>query len=255
MLRLGRDLAARVERRMFLEGLDTAEALLDLCLGNYAEARKKAVRAATTLEDRGCREPSWIPALPIAIEAAAISGSRDEARGLLDRLDQQAEMLESRWAQAAAQRGRSTLLGVEGDSHEALRFAISSAEAFEQLSLPTEAGWSALVAGRLARRAGERSLAREWLQRAIDHLEPRGCAGFASQAREEMSRLSGRRVAASELTDAERHVAGLAATGMTNPEIAAAAFLSVKTVEAHLSRVYRKLGVRSRAELAARWDN
>jgi DNA-binding CsgD family transcriptional regulator len=254
MVRLGRDVAARVERRMFLEGLDTAEALLDLGLGRFADAREKAMRAASTLEDRGCREPSWIPALPIAIEAAAISGSHADAELMLDRLQRQAEMLDSRWARAAAQRGRATLLGVEGDAREGLAVAISSAEAFEQLTLPTEAGWSALVAGRLARRAGERTLAREWLQRSIDLLEPRGCAGFVAQARNELTRLSGRRASQDDLTDAERHVAELAATGMSNSEIAAAAFLSVKTVEAHLSRVYRKLGVRSRAELAARWE-
>jgi DNA-binding CsgD family transcriptional regulator len=254
MLRLGRELAAHVDRRMFLEGLDTAEALLDLGLGRYADAREKAMRAASILEDRGCREPSWIPALPIAIEAAAISGSHEDARGLLERLDQQAKRLDSRWARAAAQRARATLLGVEGEAREGLASAGASADAFDALALPTEAGWSALVAGRLARRAGERSLAREWLQRSIDLLEPRGCAGFVAQARDELHRLSGRRVGENDLTEAERRVAELAATGMTNTEIAAAAFLSVKTVEAHLSRVYRKLGVRSRVELAARWD-
>jgi DNA-binding CsgD family transcriptional regulator len=254
MVRLGRDLVDKVERRMFMEGLDTAEALLDLSLGRCAEARDKAIRAADSLDDRGCHEPSWMPALPIAVEAAAITGRRNDAERLLQRLERQAEMLDSRWARAAAQRGRGLLLGADGDARGGLALAVSSTTAFDELGLPTEVGRSALAAGRLARRAGERTAAREWLERAIELLESRGCLGFAAQAREELSRIGGRHVADGDLTDAERRVAELAAEGRTNPEIAAAAFLSVKTVEAHLSRVYRKLGVRSRAELAARWN-
>jgi DNA-binding CsgD family transcriptional regulator len=254
MVRLGRTQAEKVDRRMFMVGLDTAEALLDLSLGRHADARDKAIRAADTLDERGCNEPSWMPALPIAIEAAVITGSRDDAERLLERLERQAEMPDSRWARAAAQRGRALLLGADGDARGGLVLAALSAAAFDELGLPTEAGRSALAAGRLARRAGERTVAREWLERAVDLLEPRGCAGFVAQAREEMSRLGGRHVSEGDLTEAERRVAALAAAGRTNPEIAAAAFLSVKTVEAHLSRVYRKLGVRSRAELAAQWN-
>ena len=69
-------------------------------------------------------------------------------------------------------------------------------------------------------------------------------------ARAELERVGLRR-AAQELTETELRVAELAATGMTNREIAAQAFISSKTVEANLARVYRKLGIRSRAELGA----
>jgi DNA-binding CsgD family transcriptional regulator len=253
-LRVGRAYSDEVGDSMYPPAFDTAEALLALGMGNFAEARDRAVATADALEGRGWNEPSIFPVLPIAIEAAAITGRRDDAERLLQRLEGQAEMLDSRWARAAAQRGRGLLLGADGDARGGLALAVSSTTAFDELGLPTEVGRSALAAGRLARRAGERTAAREWLERAIELLESRGCRGFAAQAREELSRIGGRHVADGDLTDAERRVAELAAEGRTNPEIAAAAFLSVKTVEAHLSRVYRKLGVRSRAELAARWN-
>ncbi len=239
--------------RLFVVALDTAEALLELGLGRFVDARDRAQAAADVLEGRCWHEPSWIPALSVAIEASAITGSRCDAERLLARLDQHALTLESRWARAAAQRGRALLLGADGQASAGLALAIRSAELFGDIGLPAEAGRSALAAGKLARRAGERRHARDWLQRAIDLLEPRGCRGFASQAHEEMGSLGVRRAEPGDLTDAERRVAALAAAGRTNPEIAAEVYLSAKTVEAHLSRVYRKLGVRSRAELASRW--
>ncbi|HXF97830.1 MAG TPA: helix-turn-helix transcriptional regulator, partial [Gaiellaceae bacterium] len=72
------------------------------------------------------------------------------------------------------------------------------------------------------------------------------------RAREELARVSGRRPSASALTESEERVARLAAQGLSNKEIAAALFVTVHTVEAHLVRVYRKLGIRSRGELGAR---
>lgn len=253
--RWGRELAEELEDAMFRLGMDIADALLDLGMGRLQEAREASIRAADVLQSRDWNEPSMFPVLPIAIEASALTGSLDEAGRLLRRLEEHAESLNSRWARAGAMRGRGLLLGASGDARGGLALAVSSVEAFDGLDLPAESARSALAAGRLARRAGERTLAREWLERAVELLEPRGCVGFLAQARDEMSRLGGRQVNDSTLTEAEYRVAELAAEGLTNPEIAAAAYLSVKTVEAHLSRVYRKLGVRSRSELAARWEN
>jgi DNA-binding CsgD family transcriptional regulator len=81
---------------------------------------------------------------------------------------------------------------------------------------------------------------------------PPGAALWAKRAREELGRVGVRPRAPQHLTAAERRVAELAASGLTNQEIAAAAFMSRKTVEANLTRVYRKLGIRSRAELGVR---
>ena len=75
---------------------------------------------------------------------------------------------------------------------------------------------------------------------------------WAERARAELDVVGPRRRARDELTATERRVAELAAAGITNREIARAVFMSEKTVEAHIARVYRKLGIHSRAELGAR---
>lgn len=74
----------------------------------------------------------------------------------------------------------------------------------------------------------------------------------ARQASAELDRIGGRRRQDNELTPVEQRVADLAAAGQTNREVAAVMFMSVRTVESHLGRIYRKLGIRSRTELAAR---
>ena len=79
-----------------------------------------------------------------------------------------------------------------------------------------------------------------------------GAAAWASITADELARVNVRPRASNQLTETERQVATLAASGLTNREVAARCFLAVKTVEANLARVYRKLGIRSRAELGAR---
>ena len=82
-----------------------------------------------------------------------------------------------------------------------------------------------------------------------------GARLWASRARDELARISGRRPAASDLTTTETRLAALAAEGLSNKEIAAALHISVHTVEAHLTRIYRKLGIHSRAALARRLNS
>jgi DNA-binding NarL/FixJ family response regulator len=94
--------------------------------------------------------------------------------------------------------------------------------------------------------------AKEYLERALVIFTATGAARWAERARGELERVGLRRVAPDELTENERRVAELAATGFTNREIAAQLYMSTKTVEANLARAYRKLGIRSRAELGMR---
>ena len=102
-----------------------------------------------------------------------------------------------------------------------------------------------------ADRRSRSSAARGALEQALAIFEELGARLWAEKARAELARISGRAPASEELTEAERRVAELAAQGRTNKQIAAELFMGVSTVEAHLSHVYRKLGVR-RAELAIR---
>jgi DNA-binding CsgD family transcriptional regulator len=113
-----------------------------------------------------------------------------------------------------------------------------------------ERGRTLLACGAVRRRARRRGAAREALQAALEIFEQQGAHQWARRASDELARISGRRPGGAELTATELEVARLAAMGRANKEIAAVLFMSVHTVEAHLSRVYRKLGVRSRTQLS-----
>jgi DNA-binding NarL/FixJ family response regulator len=117
--------------------------------------------------------------------------------------------------------------------------------------IPFELGATLLVMGRLHRRVNHKRAAAESLQQALELFERLGAPVWAERARAELGRVGLRHRPPNELTATELRVAELAATGLTNREVATAAFMSPKTVEANLSRVYRKLGINSRAELGA----
>jgi DNA-binding CsgD family transcriptional regulator len=117
--------------------------------------------------------------------------------------------------------------------------------------MPFELGRTLLVAGQIQRRAKRKRLARQHLEEALGIFESLPAVMWAARARAELSRIGLRPPAPLELTATEERVAALAASGHTNRQVAAALFLSPRTVEANLARVYRKLGVSSRAELGA----
>jgi DNA-binding NarL/FixJ family response regulator len=119
-------------------------------------------------------------------------------------------------------------------------------------ALPFELGRTLLLEGRLRRRANQKRAAAEALRRALELFAQLGAPTWLEQASAELARVGLRHRSPDELTATELHVAQLAAAGLTNREVAKAAFMSPKTVEANLARVYRKLGIRSRAELGAR---
>jgi len=98
----------------------------------------------------------------------------------------------------------------------------------------------------------KRGAARESLTQARHEFDALGCPGWSARAAAELGKVSGRRAADGTLTPSESRVVELAALGLPNKEIASRLHVSVYTVEAHLSHAYAKLGVRSRAQLAAR---
>jgi DNA-binding CsgD family transcriptional regulator len=109
-----------------------------------------------------------------------------------------------------------------------------------------------LALGRAQRRAKKRAAARATLEDALARFERLGTPLWAERARAEVARIGGRAPSRGALTEAERRIARLVATGSTNREVAAALFLTEHSVETALTRVYHKLGVRSRTELAHR---
>jgi DNA-binding CsgD family transcriptional regulator len=169
---------------------------------------------------------------------------------VLGRLEQRGRTFARLWITTTLPRAHALVLAGEGNVEGALA-TLDELDLDEAARLPHDLGWTLLVRGRLERRARRRGAAAESLGAAIEIFERLGAPGWVRQAREELERVGLRR-APTELTPTERRVAELAASGLTNREVAAAAFMSPKTVEANLARVYRKLGIRSRAELGAR---
>ncbi len=186
------------------------------------------------------------------VEALVLAGRDDEAHSALVRLEADAARsgVVSALGEAAAAAG--TLLAAGGDHDAAATRFAEAIDVQRRCGLDYELARTLLAAGRAARRARRRGDAREHLLAARAMFETMGASAWVGRCDDEINRLGGRREApANELTASERRVAEQAAAGQTNSEIAIALFVSVRTVESHLSRVYRKLGVRSRAALAA----
>jgi DNA-binding CsgD family transcriptional regulator len=146
----------------------------------------------------------------------------------------------------------------EGDEAEQL-YQESIAQ-LEKVPVAVELAWSRLLLGEWLRRRKRRADARVHLRSAYGSFESWGAAPFAERARVELlatGETARRRTAdtVSDLTAQERHVAALAASGLTNAEIAGQLFVTTSTVEFHLSRVFRKLGITSRRQIAARLDD
>jgi DNA-binding NarL/FixJ family response regulator len=119
--------------------------------------------------------------------------------------------------------------------------------------MPFERARTLLVQGRILRRLKQKRLARAALEEALAELERLGSAPWAGTVRAELRRVA-TRGAPGGLTPTERRIAELAASGLSNTQIAAQAFVSRKTVEANLARAYRKLEIASRAELGRALD-
>jgi DNA-binding CsgD family transcriptional regulator len=153
----------------------------------------------------------------------------------------------------AAWRSAGLLAAAAGDRTDAID-ALERAVAADgdPPMYPMERARTLLALGSVQRQALQRRAARQTLERALAIFEGLGAPPWAQKAREELRRISGRRAASDELTEAEHRVALLAAGGRHNKEIAAELYLSVGTVEHQLTSAYRKLGVRSRTELAGR---
>jgi DNA-binding NarL/FixJ family response regulator len=157
------------------------------------------------------------------------------------------------WLRAAAARCRGLLLAAEGDTDAALRELAAALDQHRPLNMPFALARTELALGSAQRRAKQRAVARASLTQAEAAFEGLGATRWAERARGETARVGGRRPGDDAgLTATERGVAELAAAGRSNREIAGELFVSERTVEANLTRVYRKLGVRSRTELARR---
>jgi DNA-binding CsgD family transcriptional regulator len=230
----------------------SALGFLQLSRSDPSGAHRQLAPLVERLEAAGLREPGAARYVPDEIEALAALGLLDEAQGLLDRLEARARKLDRPSALAAAERCRGLLAAARGQlppARVALRRALDQ---HERTSIPFERGRTLLALGVIERRARQWRAARTTLEQALAVFEELGARLWAETARAELTRIGGRRAGGARLTPTERRLAELVAEGRSNKEVAAALFLTPKTVETKLSRMYTKLGIHSRTELAYR---
>jgi DNA-binding CsgD family transcriptional regulator len=189
--------------------------------------------------------------LPDEIEALIELGDLEEAARFLGPFEERAQALGRRWSASAAARCRGLLAAARGDLAGALAYMQQAMLAFDGLPLPFELGRMLLAKGRVERRAKRWRDARASLAEAARIFEQLGCEPWAQKARDELARIGGRPPGPRALTQTEQRVAELIASGRTTRQVADALFLAPRAVEANLAKIYRKLGISSRAQLGA----
>jgi DNA-binding CsgD family transcriptional regulator len=216
-------------------------------LGRYEEALAAAVQASEETPDLFWA--MW--ALSELTEAAVRTGNAELAQGAVARLDQQTEATPTDWALGV--RSRSAALVSDGDTAE--RSYRDALERLARTRLRPDLARAHLLYGEWLRRENRRVDAREQLRTAHEMLVAIGMEAFAERARRELE-ATGEKArkrtveTRDELTSQERHIAQLARDGLSNPEIGARLFLSPRTVEWHLRKVFTKLEIHSRHELS-----
>ena len=221
---------------------------LELGLGRTDEAIEELEQAQVLAGISGLEDPLIVPWAPDLVEAYARAGREPEAEELATSFGAQAARNATPLALALAARCRGlTETAFEDEFEQAL-------ELHPEAGSPLEHGRTLLAFGSRLHRGRRRVEARKRLREALEVFDDLGAPLWSKQARDELraaGALERRRFSdPDELTAQEVRVARIVARGATNREVAAELFLSPKTIEFHLGRVYRKLGIHSRAELA-----
>jgi DNA-binding CsgD family transcriptional regulator len=189
----------------------------------------------------------------VAIEALIGTGNLGTAERLLTLLDERAADADTP-LRSLAHRCRGLLLAVRGDHEGAI--AELEAAAVEpdppQKAEPFELARTLLSLGRVRRQAQHKRAARETLERALEIFDQLGARPWVDRTRSELRRIGGRSASDHELSETERRIVELVVGGRRNRDVAAELSISANTVAWNLSKIYRKLGIGSRAELAAR---
>ena len=223
-----------------------------LSTGDARSAHQRLGPFAEAVPAVGAAEPGLCRFLPDEIEALTRLGDLGPAEALLKPFEARSAELGRGWGVATASRCRGLLLAARGDL-DAAGAALETGRAMHQrLAMPFEEARTLLAAGEVHRRARHKHKALESLHAALMIFQRLGAPRWQERVLGELARVGTRATphgAAPALTAAEQRVAGLVAAGRTNAETAAELFMGQRTVEAHLSRVYHKLGVRSRTEL------
>jgi DNA-binding CsgD family transcriptional regulator len=222
---------------------------LEISLGNHAAAALALQRCCTEFVDMPGTEIMTAGFIPDAVEALIALGRVGEAEPMVKALEHNGQLFNRPWMLAIGARCRAMMLAAQGDvdaAEGAVRYAMTI---HDRLPMPFERARTQLVLGQLQRRRRLKVSTAATLAQALQAFETLGSPLWAQRARAELERANVGPTNGGDLTPSERRVAELAATGITGADVAAQLCVSSKTVEAHLTRIYRKLGIHSRAEL------
>lgn len=226
--------------------------VIELSGGDDRAAERYFAPAFELAGTTGIEEPSYFFWWPDALEVLVALGRLDEAEERLEPIELKARELDRVWARAAGARCRGLVMaarGVRDDSVSAFEEALRQ---HDRLGQTFEEARTLLAYGTAERRFQQRRRARELLVRALAEFEQLGARQWVARARAELDVVGGRAAMPGRLTATEQRIAELVASGRSNQQVADALFLSPKTVEWNLSKVYKKLRVSSRTELAAK---
>jgi len=222
---------------------------VELSVGRPQEAHDAMDPLVRTTLTAGICNPESLRTFADEIEALAALGRHAEADEILQVFEEQARAVGSPTIRGLAGRCRALVAAARGDVTGAIGHLDAALDAHARAAEPFVEARTRLVLGEVQRRDRRIGAARRSLEAAAEQFDLVGAPLWAERARHELGRLSGRPVRQG-LTETERRIADLVALGRTNREVADALFMSPHTVDSHLRRIYRLLGVRSRTELA-----
>jgi DNA-binding CsgD family transcriptional regulator len=217
--------------------------------GDAAAVEAIARRADEQQAIVGSVDPMRMDVTPDRIEALVALGRVDEAAEHLAALEARGRVTPRPWVDAAVARGRALVLAARGELDAAVAATDVATDSRARAWRSFDRARTLLVRGQVLRHARRVREAGATLDEARGIFTALGAQVFAGRAAAEIDRLGRRRPGSEGLTPTERRVAELAANGLRNHEVAAELAVSPKTIEAHLARIYAKLGIRSRAEL------
>jgi DNA-binding CsgD family transcriptional regulator len=256
------DARDRSERALALaetEGIRIAQSghcwvlgFIELSRGDAVAALGHLERAWELRDSVRVLEPGHRLDLADTLEALIAVGEVADAEQKLLAWEKRARALDRSWALAITARCRALLLAAQGDLAGAQTGFERALTEHARTRDPFQHARTLLAQGVTQRRAKQRGAARMTLEQALAIFERLGAPLWAQKTQGELARIGGRAPSRGELTEAERRIAVLVGEGRTNREVAAALFVTENTVEGALTRAYRKLGVRSRSELAHR---
>jgi DNA-binding NarL/FixJ family response regulator len=228
-------------------------ASIALWTGEPAEAHEllHAVREPFTAKGFGFVGSLSLPLWSWDAEALTACGRLDEAQEIIGDLLQRSRTAENPNGIAIAERCRGLLLAARGEIPGAIEAMDAALASHAQRTLRPELARTLLEKGALQRRAKQKNAAKRSLESALEMFSAIGAPMWEERTRDQLARIGLRRPVVTEgLTPAQQRVAELVAAGMSNREIAATLYMSTRSVESHLTKTYRELGIRSRSQLA-----